>query len=196
MKYCPNCGKPIKQGWNTCPYCGEDLSRYKKDKPPPISFGKDNVVVKPSFGDIKQTIMEIEKINIEGTTKCPSCGNPINANNSLKKCRACGRYYCSKCEIDGIACPHCGTPYQPLAKMRCENCGGIFAITERDRRIIEKMNKEVIAQKCRCPICKEVFYYSGDIGFHYLGEYPPEEILKQKNTNFCYVPLINFRENI
>ena len=64
MKYCPNCGKPIKQKWNICPYCGEDLSKYKKDKPSPISFGENNVVVKPSFEDIKQTIMEIENMNV------------------------------------------------------------------------------------------------------------------------------------
>lgn len=30
---CPNCGRPVQSDWNTCPYCGQSLSR---DVPPPV----------------------------------------------------------------------------------------------------------------------------------------------------------------
>ena len=43
MKYCPNCGKEIEEGWTTCPGCGAKLNEKKDGKTASVRVENKNI---------------------------------------------------------------------------------------------------------------------------------------------------------
>lgn len=197
---CKSCGETVQTTWKVCPICGGTTNNRSSQISISDSVVREihqtvnpkeySVVMSPSI-EVSPTIHVGEAKNT-----CPNCGSDLG-NKGLKQCKYCTKSYCSSCEIDHIACPSCGMPYEDLRKMLCRTCQQVFAISDTNKRIIEELDGDEIRsvkQRCRCPRCGRTSYYSGNSGFIDLGEYTSTDIRNEYIAHrFTFATLEEFR---
>ncbi|MFC1930390.1 zinc-ribbon domain-containing protein [Chloroflexota bacterium] len=181
--FCSNCGCKLTAGARFCSGCGNETTAIQVLKEDGgVHIVKHNVDSHDTRLNIGQQIIYTNGPEKSGKL-CPGCRREVNKED-VHICDACSGEYCIHCEIMGLACPSCGTPVKPLAKLKCGLCGQIFGIPTKEKFIIEQLDRDTehsVKQRCQCPVCFRTTYYSGSAGFTDLGSFQPLDVLDYFN---------------